>query len=163
MKKIFLFVAILATAFVQTSIAQENATRAQAQLSSLLNSYYDIKDALVSGNANKTSISAEQFIKRANGIDYKVITEGNIHALLKGAGAISDTKDIKKQREKFATLSANMVTLAKGVKLGAEPIYEVFCPMKKASWLSASKAINNPYYGSAMLTCGKVVETINPY
>ncbi|MEJ5962964.1 DUF3347 domain-containing protein [Pedobacter immunditicola] len=161
MKKIFFFVAILATAFAQNSVAQENATQAQAQLSSLLNSYYDIKDALVSGNATKASISAEQFVKNANGIDYKVIKEGNIHALLKDAGAISNTKDIKTQREQFATLSTNMVTLAKGIKLGSEPIYEVFCPMKKASWLSASKAIKNPYYGSDMLTCGKVVETIN--
>jgi hypothetical protein len=28
--------------------------------------------------------------------------------------------------------------------------------MKKASWLSNDKAIKNPYYGSAMLTCGNV-------
>jgi len=34
--------------------------------------------------------------------------------------------------------------------------------MKKAVWLSNEKAIKNPYYGSQMLTCGKVVETINP-
>jgi hypothetical protein len=32
--------------------------------------------------------------------------------------------------------------------------------MKKAYWLSPDKAIKNPYYGSAMLTCGKVTETI---
>ncbi|RYF82932.1 MAG: DUF3347 domain-containing protein, partial [Chitinophagaceae bacterium] len=35
-----------------------------------------------------------------------------------------------------------------------------YCPMKKALWLSNEKAIKNPYYGSAMLTCGKVTETI---
>jgi hypothetical protein len=161
MKKIFLFLAILATAFVQKSFAQETTTQAQDQLSQLLSFYYNIKDALVAGNAGKASASAEQSIKTANGIDYKVIAEGNIHALLKDAGAISDTRDIKKQREQFANLSTNMIVLAKGTKLGAEPIYETYCPMKKASWLSDNKTIKNPYYGSAMLSCGKVVGTIN--
>jgi hypothetical protein len=54
-----------------------------------------------------------------------------------------------------------MASLAKSVKLTTEPIYQAYCPMKKANWLSNDKAIKNPYYGSAMLTCGKVVETIN--
>ena len=101
------------------------------------------------------------FVKTVNGIDYKVISEGNIHALLKDAGAISETTDLKKQREQFATLSANMITLAKSVKLGTNPVYETYCPMKKTSWLSDSKTIKNPYYGNAMLSCGNVVETIN--
>jgi hypothetical protein len=34
--------------------------------------------------------------------------------------------------------------------------------MKKANWLSNEKQVKNPYYGSAMLNCGKVVDTINP-
>jgi hypothetical protein len=54
-----------------------------------------------------------------------------------------------------------MTVLAKAVKLSSEPVYQVYCPMKKANWLSSSKEIKNPYFGSAMLTCGKVVETIN--
>ena len=160
MKKILLFLAFLSATFVQKSLSQENATQAQSQLSKLLNSYYNIKDALVAGNASKAATNAETFVKVVNAIDYKVIAEGNIHALLKDAGTISDTKDIKKQREQFANLSANMIALAKGTKLGAQPIYETYCPMKKASWLSDNKTIRNPYYGSAMLSCGKVVETI---
>jgi hypothetical protein len=32
--------------------------------------------------------------------------------------------------------------------------------MIKTHWLSSEKAIKNPYYGSAMLTCGEVTETI---
>jgi hypothetical protein len=36
----------------------------------------------------------------------------------------------------------------------------MYCPMKKANWLSSSATIKNPYYGNSMLTCGKVVETL---
>jgi hypothetical protein len=40
-----------------------------------------------------------------------------------------------------------------------QPVYYQYCPMKKAYWLSKEKDIKNPYYGSSMLTCGKVAET----
>ena len=157
MKKVFLLVALLAAAFIQKAAAQDSTQ----QLSQLLTQYYNIKDALVAGNSNAASAKASEFIKIANSIDYKLISEGNINALLKDATPISETKDIKKQRERFANLSNNMVALAKTVKLGDQPIYQAYCPMKKANWLSNDKAIKNPYYGNAMLTCGQVVETIN--
>ena len=132
----------------------------QKQLSQLLTQYYAIKDALVDGNATNASTSADQFIKVANSIDYKLISEGNVNTLLKDATSISESKDIKKQREVFANFSNNMIALAKSVKLTAEPVYQAYCPMKKANWLSNEKTIKNPYYGNAMLSCGKVEETI---
>lgn len=132
----------------------------QGNLSQLLAHYYGIKDALAVDNAADASAHAKEFIKAANGIDYKIISEGNINALLKDAGTIADSKDIKKQREVFANLSANMITVAKTVSLSPVPVYEQYCPMKKASWLSSEKEIKNPYYGKTMLTCGEVVETI---
>ena len=158
MKKILLFIAIIATVNFNKSFAQDS--QQQNQLSQLLNQYYSIKDALVTGSNTNASASAEQFIKTLNTIDYKVVSEGNINALLKDATSISETKDIKKQRDQFSNLSSNMAALAKAVKLSSQPIYQVYCPMKKANWLSSEQTIKNPYYGSAMLSCGKVVETI---
>ena len=160
MKKIILAaVAFLITASFQQSSAQDSTQ--QYQLSQLLSQYYNIKDALVAGNGNLASAKAEEFIKVANTIDYKMISEGNINALLKDATPISESKDIKVQREHFANLSNNMATLAETMKLTNQPIYQAYCPMKKANWLSSEKEIKNPYFGSAMLTCGKVVETLN--
>lgn len=160
MKKIFFVVVVfLATTFLQKNFAQDSTQ--QYQLSQLLTQYYQLKDALVAGNGNQASAKAGEFIKTANGIDYKLISEGNINALLKDASPISETKDVTIQRRHFANLSNNMATLAKTLKLGTEPVYLQHCPMKKANWLSNEKTIKNPYYGNAMLTCGKVVETIN--
>lgn len=159
MKKILFIAALLAVTFVNKSFAQEN--KVQSQLSQLLTSYYGIKDALVAGNINTASTSAEQFVKTLQGIDEITVSKDKQNALLSDAGHISETKDIKHQREHFTSLSNNMVALAKSLKLTTEPIYQAYCPMKKANWLSRDKAIKNPYYGSSMLTCGKVVETIN--
>lgn len=158
MKKIILIVAFFATAFLQQSFAQDSTS---IQPSHLLHSYLDIKNALVDGNANTASTKAEKFVKTLNSIDTKIINEATRDALLKDASHISKTQDIKHQREHFATFSTNMYALAKAVKLSTEPIYYDYCPMKKTYWLSSEKAINNPYYGNAMLTCGKVAETLN--
>lgn len=132
----------------------------QQESSQLLSSYYNIKDALVSGNASAASAKAGEFMQTANSLNEKVLPVENKNALLKDAEQISKSKDIKQQRELFAGFSNNMAALAKAVKLTTEPVYQQYCPMKKASWLSSNKAIKNPYFGSAMLTCGKVTETL---
>lgn len=164
MKKIFFIVAIAATAFTQKSFAQlvptlrEDSTVTNPSL--LLQSYFNIKNALVAGNANTASIKAEEFVKSLNSIDSKIVNGDNRDALLKDATHISRSKDIKHQREHFATFSTNMYALAKAVKLNTQPVYYAYCPMKKAYWLSSETTIKNPYYGSSMLTCGKVEETL---
>lgn len=157
MKKIFFFVAFVATVFVQRGFAQDST---KAQPSELLHSYYDVKNALVAGNANLASNKAEEFVKTLNNIPSGTIGNDSRNALLKDAGAISETKEIKRQRENFAGFSANMYALVKAVKLTTQPVYYDYCPMKKTHWLSSDKTIKNPYFGSSMPTCGKVEETI---
>ena len=132
----------------------------QQQFSQLLSSYLNIKNALVTGDANSAASNADQFLRTVNTVDFKVISEGNLHILSNDAGKISATKDLKKQREIFATLSSNMASVAKAFKLTDKPLYVQYCPMKKASWLSSEKQIRNPYYGSSMLNCGEVAETL---
>ena len=157
MKSIFLFLAFFAASFMQNSFGQDTA---KSKSSALLTSYYSLKDALVSSNANTAAASATEFVKAINSLDTTIVKEESRNALLKDAIVISQTKDLNVQRVKFATLSANMFVLGKTVKLSADPIYQQYCPMKKASWLSDVKAIKNPYYGNAMLTCGSIKETL---
>lgn len=156
--KIFLVAILVIFVFVNKSFAQDSAK--QNQLSGLLSSYYAIKDALVSGNAATASAKATDFVTLAKSVDGKNVSQTNLEALEKDAGGIAETKDIKHQREHFASLSTDMAALAKSVKLSDLPIYQAYCPMKKSYWLSSEKTIKNPYFGSAMLTCGKVTETL---
>ena len=67
--------------------------------------------------------------------------------------------NIGHQREHFETISKDMHDLA--YKFGAgEKLYVTFCPMynnnKGATWISETKEISNPYFGSKMKTCGEV-------
>ncbi|MEI6948588.1 DUF3347 domain-containing protein [Paraflavisolibacter sp. H34] len=155
MKKI-LFTILMATGLL--GFAQDTTGHA----SGLLLHYYHLKNALVAGDAATASATAGQLLQTLNTVDYKFISEGNINALLKDATALSTTKDLQKQRSLFANLSQNLAAVAASVRLTAQPVYKLYCPMKRAYWLSAEKAVQNPYYGSSMLTCGQVVATLQP-
>ncbi|MEC5143009.1 DUF3347 domain-containing protein [Chitinophaga sp. 212800010-3] len=139
----------------------------QSPLSQLLNLYYDVKNALVNSDANTAAAKASEFVKAINGIDMKALSSADMNAfmplqekLVFDAKHISETKEIDHQREHFKSLSDNFYKLAKAAKLSDNPVYQEYCPMKKAYWLSSESAIKNPYFGKQMLNCGKVTETL---
>ncbi|HMJ47629.1 MAG TPA: DUF3347 domain-containing protein [Ferruginibacter sp.] len=156
MKKLFIITLLSTIGFHGFS---QDSTH-QKQLSALLQSYFDIKNALVAANASTASLNAGSFIKMLNAFDTGIITSRFAPSLLKDAAEISGSSDIRHQREHFATLSTDFYSLAKAVKLTSQPLYYAYCPMKKVYWLSNEAAIKNPYYGNMMLTCGKVTETL---
>ncbi|QNK64843.1 DUF3347 domain-containing protein [Pedobacter sp. PAMC26386] len=148
-------IALLAAVFVQTGFAQQNTDQ-----SSLLSSYYAVKDALVADNAKLAASKAAEFIKALNAGDTKITEVIKQKELAEDAGKIAASNELKSQRDYFIVFSKHMIALAKSSKLSATPVYELYCPMRKSSWLSSQQAIKNPYYGSTMLTCGKVTETL---
>ncbi len=154
MKKLFFVVALIAASLTQ-SFAVDKPLHTD-----LLTHYYAIKDALIASKADLAASHAAAFVKTAATLDAKKLPDANRALLLKDASALASAKDLKKQRQLFSGFSENMAAYAKVTKLGHGDIYNAYCPMAKAGWLSKEAAIKNPYYGSAMLTCGKVVETI---
>lgn len=157
MYRILITIALLVTSLFQKSFAQDSTA---ITTSDLLRSYYDIKNALVSGNANSASVKAQEFVKILEGITTDPIDKAIRNALNKDAEDISGAKEIKQQRATFEGFSNNMYAIVKSQKTHNEPVYYAWCPMKKAHWLSKDATIRNPYFGSAMLTCGKVEETL---
>jgi hypothetical protein len=165
MKKLLLIVVILTTAFTQYSYSQDNSK--VSPLAPSLTLYYQVKDALIAGDAGTAAAGAASFVQTVTTVDMQALTPAEHNAfmplqekLAADARQIAGTKDISRQRAAFQTLSANFYALAKTARLSAEPVYQAYCPMKKAYWLSSSAAIRNPYFGNQMLTCGKVSDTI---
>lgn len=132
--------------------------------------YFEVKNALVKSDGNLTSIKATDLVKSLENvkmneleIDVHMVWMKVMKDLKTDANNIAESKDENLQRTHFISLSNNMYSLFKIAKY-AEPVYYQFCPMandgKGANWLSTENAVKNPYYGSAMLSCGKTVETI---
>jgi len=164
MKKLF-FAAILCIPFFSQSVFAQSS----AGLYPILTAYYQVKDALVAGDAKAVATAAGEMLKSVNGVDMTALAPKDHQAFMAlqdklayDSRHISESSDINHQREHFTSLSANLFKLAKQARLSGQPIYEDYCPMKKAYWLSSDTAIKNPYFGSKMLTCGKVSTTLNP-
>lgn len=72
------------------------------------------------------------------------------------ADVLAKAKDLATARKAFQPLSASLIRYAKAGNIPAGTLYEVYCPMAKASWLQADKIVRNPYFGQAMLSCGQI-------
>ena len=151
---------IFTTLFSVFSILNLSAQKSDASISKLYQNYLNVKTALAADNSDDASKAANTFIKSASMVDYKVLSEGNPDVLRKDASKIAESRSIETQRESFMALSQNMIALTKNFKLADETVFVQYCPMADASWLSAEKAVKNPYYGKSMLTCGKVAKEL---
>ncbi len=71
--------------------------------------------------------------------------------------------DIAHQREHFALLSEDVYAIVKAFGAG-KPLYHYHCPLynnnRGALWLSESKEIKHPYFGSKMIECATLKEII---
>lgn len=154
-------------------MAATNTADAQnaPQLKAVFDTYFSVKDALVKTDAGTSSAKATELVKAIKAVEMtKLSTDEHtvwmkvMKDLTANAEKIAASKDVAKQRETFALLSKNMYELAK-VSKQETPVYYQHCPMynngKGANWLSKEEAVKNPYYGSQMLTCGSVQQTIN--
>ena|SRR3990167_1066379 len=73
--------------------------------------------------------------------------------IAESAQTLSRAKDIKEARTSFKAFSENMKTWFEKEKPAGVEL--MFCPMEKGYWVQkAGEATKNPYYGTAMASCG---------
>lgn len=136
----------------------------------VFDAYFEVKNSLVKSDNHLTSLKAIELIGFIENVKMNEL-EDEVHVfwmkqkkiLISEAKEIAKSKETTSQRVNFMSLSTAIYTLLKVAKYQV-PVYYQFCPMankgKGANWLSTEEAIENPYYGSAMLSCGQIVETI---
>ncbi|MGJ1420244.1 DUF3347 domain-containing protein [Sphingobacterium spiritivorum] len=146
------------------------AEHTESKLESLYKNYFTIKDALIKGDSKAATTGAANLKSGIAAIKMGELQpkEHDVWMMVmkdleKQTAALQSSKGLEKQRIAFMTLSEQIYKLIKAT----DPAYTVYynhCPMfndsKGANWLSKEKAIQNPYYGSQMLTCGSTKETI---
>jgi molecular chaperone DnaK (HSP70) len=156
----------------QKEVAKDTTTtieNTQSTLSTdeIVKNYLKLKNALAKDDSQSAAKAAKALISSFNNSNYK-----SIEAKLKkeyldiaddakehAEHIYKNAEDIEHQREHFAILSKDVSDLIKtfGSK---KKLYQDFCPMydegKGAIWISETKEIKNPYYGSEMPTCGSI-------
>ena len=148
----------------------------QEQLAGLLKQYYVFQTALAADDAAAAQPAVEEIQKALAAVDMSLLT-GEAHAawmerLKELQSAVAAEKaaqvDLAKLREAFAPLSNALIQTVRAFGASGEaPAYVLHCPMafenRGADWLQAAQETRNPYFGSAMLKCGSVIETLDPH
>lgn len=142
----------------------------KSQLNAVFEHYFSLKDALVKSDGTLASAMAKQLLTALSTVQMNKLSNEEhtvwmnvMKDLAMDTELIEKTNNVSHQRDHFITLSDNMYLLLKVSKQDS-PTYYQHCPMandgKGANWLSKENVVKNPYYGSAMLSCGKTIETI---
>ncbi len=121
----------------------------------IYNTYLDIKAGLVNSDAEAVRKSS----KKLEGM----LEDSKENKQLKATSKLlSLTKDIKKQRDFFVTITDEVDNAISNAQITSGEVYKQYCPMafdgSGGYWLSDSEEIRNPYFGKKMLKCGSVKE-----
>lgn len=127
------------------------AAFAQQDRDHVVNAYLKVKDALVKSDSRSASQASAELLTAVAALK-------GYEELKKSTTDLAEQKDLEKQRTAFAKVSTATWQMVKDSKEISQSLFYQYCPMKKTNWISAEEKVKNPYYGSQMLTCGKVSE-----
>jgi Cu(I)/Ag(I) efflux system membrane fusion protein len=137
------------------------------EMAKVIPTYLKMKDALVAGDAPVVTQEARELVRQLSAIPTTGLGADEKSALSSSQSllkAIADSRVLEAQRKNFVRLNEVLIPIIESAGNGSQTLYVQTCPMadnnKGAAWMSAQKEIRNPYYGDAMLTCGRVIRTI---
>jgi hypothetical protein len=167
----------------QQPLAQsKNSDTFNTPFNNMLNSYFDLKNALVDWDTARASASAKKIIELAAEVPYDNLkADTTIIATAKSfsesviaeAKGVAGENTIEEKRRSFYTLSENLYNLLRTVHYDQQVIYHDKCPMafndsEEAYWVSNTRTIANPYlgkkhphYASGMVGCGSIEDSID--
>jgi hypothetical protein len=138
----------------------------------IVSNYLVLKNALIKDDAKGAANAGKAIIAAMAKIDMKSLSASQMKGYMDVADDLKENAKhiqenagkIAHQREHFVMLSKDINDLLKIFGNNGPKLYQDFCPManggKGAMWISETKAIQNPYYGKAMMTCGSVKKEI---
>jgi len=150
------------------SISLVKAATPANNIDKITSAYLGIKNALAAGNGTLAQAKGKELLDALStdpgkglNADQQKLLNSYLDKLKFDSRHISEVAKVDHQREHFESLSKNMYEVLKGLKMNTSTLYEQYCPMKKAYWLSESPTIKNPYYNDKeMATCGKTTATL---
>lgn len=165
-------IVVLGAGYVSRTRADSTADmrstqRFDAKMQPILESYLGIANALSNDSLDGVHKEAEAIAERAGTLDSKSISgEHASHYkdipknLKRAAVALGRAKSLDEARDEFKQLSMPMAMWATMSK--PKDVEVLYCSMAKASWVQRRGNVRNPYYGSTMLKCGRVVAGQSP-
>ena len=116
---------------------------------SIVDPYLKIQLALADDSMDGVKANAGDIATAASGLGAPATNIDTAALQLASATELDDA------RVKFGALSDAIDKYVTALKLTMpEGVRVAFCPMAQKPWMQQGSAINNPYYGKSMQTCG---------
>lgn len=143
----------------------------KSNLEKLFHIYFALKNALADDAPEKARVHGRALKEQLNIIGKHSI-DGEHHlfwmeqydAMEESIEKLVNASDKENMRAYFEPLSETFIETARTLGAIGQTWFVAFCPMydndRGAYWLSEFEQIKNPYFGSMMLDCGQVHETI---
>ena len=145
MKKLVIPILLAFVTLTGVSLQASDAMKA------IVGSYLEIQGRLVADKLDGIKPAAHAIGEQAA----RMGAEGA--AIVKAAKTMEEAADLKTAREAFGGLSDAVIAAGTAEGWKDTPDLRVaYCPMVKKSWIQKDDTIKNPYYGSAMSTCGEI-------
>jgi hypothetical protein len=146
---------VLALLLLGTTLGCAAQVQASDATKAIVAAYLDIHTALSSDKVDGVKPAAEAIAREAA----RMGAAGG--AIQKAANALWSAADLNAARTAFGPLSDAVIAAAKADGWKDLPSLKIgYCPMVKQSWIQKEGTVSNPYYGSAMLTCGELKDPI---
>ena len=151
-------------------------------IDSLLNAYFEIKDAFVDADTSKAKAATGKLVLLADSSRLAELKDDSSGIFQSAIMQLNDVKvnaesllkqaDITEMRQDFRMVGESMYPLLKTIHYEGKMLYWQNCPMafgedKGANWISKTEEIINPYLGKnhpefrgTMLHCGEVKDSI---
>lgn len=148
-------------------------TAFRSDLTTVLQTYLAVHAALSRDDFGKTreaagsmwsAVGAVRAVLLETAVGAAWVAERN--ALLESMRRLAKAADLSAARTAFDPMSMSLERIIKRFGTSREiPIHRFHCPMafdnRGAYWLQSGGEVENPYFGSAMFRCGKMVEAIS--
>jgi len=144
----------------------------QKALNQAYDAYFAIQHELSRDQHAPTKASAKQLLEAAEAMDPASLPDGireewrSLQSSLRAStqGVLAAT-NLASARAAFEGVSNSMIAVAKQFGTGQRTRVLVYhCPMafdnRGARWIQDKEGVENPYFGSAMFTCGVMKESI---
>jgi hypothetical protein len=150
------FVAVLVTVGACAPAPQTDKTPAAgtSMPRTVIDPYLKIQAALSDDSTEGVHANAAAIVTAATSLGAPAMKIDGA-ALQLAATSEAAPPDIAAVRDKFGALSEAIDNYMTGLKLTApDGVKVAFCPMVRKPWMQTAAAIDNPYFGKEMLSCG---------
>lgn len=142
------------------------STSSEENFTEILAHYISLKNALIKSDFETTKKNAKAFEKKIKKLlELNKNQAKELQVINQNLNNIVDAKTIEGQRKAFKPLSEKMISITSEIKHLDTKVFVQHCDCADdftgGSWLSFDDKVLNPYFGDAMLTCGRVKQVFN--